>query len=394
MSETRAMESAKGVLLLTKEPDTARAVTSALEGARRLVSAGICRTLREMVAELERHPAAAALVDIDPDPSRMLAEMAPIVGRFADVRFIVLSKELRSDLILEAMQVGTRHFLAKSLIPDDLANVLKRLVPTSRGRRGDRGSLITVLSASGGCGATTLTINLANELGIAASSPSLVVDMDCNYGAVAACLGISGEYGLADVLSREGDIDDELVATTTITHSPSLHVLLSPAGVNPFDPAPLQYDRLDVATDIFRFTYAHTVVDAARVPMPVATSLASASSLVLLVFQLNIKDVAMARAMLGGLNRRGISSQAVVPLVNRYHKRRHMIGLEEAQKALGTGVRHVSNDFRSAMRSVNYGQPLAQVAPRSPMRRDIRGMAIEFIKANSEQVRGATKVEK
>jgi Flp pilus assembly CpaE family ATPase len=211
---------------------------------------------------------------------------------------------------------------------------------------------------------------------------------------VAGYLGISGQYGLADVLSRQGQIDDELVISTAVAYSPRLHVLLSPASVSPSDPPPLQYDRLETALEVFQLAYGHTVIDAARVPLDVAASLATASRLALLVLQLNIKDLARARAILGALNRRGVPSETVVPLVNRYHRHRHMVGLEEAQKALATSVRRVSNDFASAMRSANYGQPLAQVAPRSSLRRDLQGLALEFVRSHSREPRGGMEVRK
>ncbi|KKL08476.1 hypothetical protein LCGC14_2575470, partial [marine sediment metagenome] len=219
----------------------------------------------------------------------------------------------------------------------------------------------------------------ANELGNKAASPALVVDMDCVYGAVASCLGLSGDYGLADILSYDGQIDDELIVSTATVYSPALHVLLSPASVDHTDPAALNYDRLASALDAFQLAYYHTVLDAARVPMSMAAALASASKLTLLVLQLNVKDLANARAMLDVLTRHGIESEVVMPLANRYHKRNQMITLEEAEKALGIPVRRVCNDFASASRSINYGQPLAEAAPRSSLRRELQGLAVQLV---------------
>ena len=85
--------------------------------------------------------------------------------------------------------------------------------------------------------------------------------------------------------------------------------------------------------------------------------------------------------MLSALGKRGVSPDRIVLLVNRYRSRKSMITLKEAQTALGEiRLECVRNDFSGATRCINYGQPLEQVAPRSPLRRDRRviiGRAIE-----------------
>ena len=381
------MDGANGVLLVAKDPETVRAVTSALGSGKRPTLAKVCGDLPELTAQLEQSPAGIVVVDIDPAPRRALVELGPIVGRFSDTRFVVLSRELQSDLLLEAMQIGARHFLVKASIGADLTDVLRRLMPTGRTRTGGHGSLITVFSAGGGCGVTTLAINLANELGLEVSSPALVVDMDCAYGAVGSCLGLSGQYGLTDVLDHHGQIDEELVISTALVYSPSLHVLLSPASVNYSDPAPLHYDRLESALEAFRSAYYHTVIDAARVGMDVAAGLASASDATLLVFQLNVKELTTTRALLEALTRRGVPAESIMPVANRYRRRGRTIEMAEAQNALGRPITPICSDFFTALRSINYGQPLAQTAPRSPLRRELQGLASRLVNSHAKGAR-------
>ncbi len=109
-----------------------------------------------------------------------------------------------------------------------------------------------------------------------------------------------------------------------------------------------------------------------------------ASTVTLLVFQLTVKDLRLARAMLAGLAERGISTDSILLLANRYCKRKSMISPAEASRAFADQPVHcVSNDFRSAIRSLNYGQPIARVAKRSRLRRDIRQLAKNLAKAHA-----------
>ncbi len=371
------MDPSGGILLLTAEPGTVEKVAAALNGSERFACAGTCSTLADLRSALNEYHFGTALIDLDPKPQEMLRELGDVVGQFPDLRIVVMAEEMQSDLLLAAMQIGARHFLIKKSIGSELMPVLERLARAAPSGSMAAGSMVTVLSAGGGCGATTIAINIANELACKASSPSLVVDMDAAYGAVSSYLGLTGEYGLADVLRHDGRIDEELVVSAASVFSPFLHVLLSPVSVDPISPVALNFTRLGAAIDAFRVAYRHTVVDAGRVSVEVAAALAGASKLTLLVLQMNLKDLTCARNMLLALARQGVSEDAVLPIVNRYHRRNKIIGLEDARKALGVPFRQLTNDYSSALRSINMGQPLAQAAPRASLRRELQRLAVE-----------------
>ncbi len=379
------MSSRHGLLLVTDEPETATSVSAALEQNGGFATEGVCQNLEQLLTYLEPARPAAVLVDIDPGPGWMLTSLEPIITRLVSTRFIVLSTARRDDLMLEAMQVGARHFMVKDAIPSELVGVLHRLIPNGAGKIRKRGGIITILSASGGCGATTLAVNLANELHLEGSEAALLVDMDCCYGAVAGYLGLDGQYGLADVLADRGRIDSQLVHSTALSYSEGLHALMSPASTNPVEPAPLEYLHLGDALDAFKRAYRYTVIDAPRLPIEVAATLAGASEATLIIFQLTVKDIRLALSLLSALTERGVSMDRLAPLANRYRKRHTMITLKDAESALGGVTPEViSNDFASAILSMNYGQPLAQAAPRSSLRRDIRNLAAKLSEVYSD----------
>ena len=365
------------MLLMTRERDTERAVDLALENTPQVARQfGVCPDLRELQKRLENRQAAVALVDADPQPMMTLAGVEPLVRRFPNTRFVVLCREPRGDVLDEAMQVGARRCVNKQSLVSDLPPVLRRLLQDVSTVGGPGGSIVTVLSASGGCGCTTVAINLADELRLASGKETLLIDMDRFYGAIATYLGVQGNYGVVDVLAQRGTIDAQLVSTTALTSSQGLHVLLSPATVNFADPLPMPYDQLDVAMSACRQAYGYTVVDAPRMPMDVAATLAQSSALTLIVFELAVIDIRCARAMLTALLDLRVPRERIAFVLNRYRKRGTMITYEEAQKALdGMTIRKLSNDFEGTLRSINLGQTLSQAAPRSDLRKDLRDLA-------------------
>jgi pilus assembly protein CpaE len=328
-----------------------------------------------MMDSLQHAPPLAVILDLDPAPVERLAWADRILAHDADMPVIALADSGGDDLVYRAMETGVRYLLRKRRIPARLGAALERLVSPSPGPQA-AGAVTTVLSASGGCGATTIAVNLANELQLENSRATLLVDLDPAYGAVATYLGLHGEFGVADVLARDDGIDAELIRSTTSGYSETMDALISPVSVAPDRPARLNYANLEAMLDACKSAYAHTVIDAPRVHPEIAARLARASRATLLVFQLNVKDLRLAKAMLRGLIDNGVEPGRILPCASRYKKRAPMITLSDGTAMLGCeSVEWVSNDYRNAIRSLNFGQLLNQVAPRSSLRRDVQRLA-------------------
>jgi pilus assembly protein CpaE len=235
---------------------------------------------------------------------------------------------------------------------------------------------VTILSAGGGCGATTLAINLAHELHLLCTQPSLLIDLDCAYGAAAGYLGIAAKYGIADVLADGDRIDGHLIRSTAVPHTDHLHLLASPATVdfeNPLQPA---FQHLSRVLQKGKDTYMHCVVDAPRVPMEVAALLSNASVMTYIVLEMTVENIRVARAQFMGLTARGVPADRILPLVSRYRGRREMITMEDAQQAIGClRLAPLSNDYKGVLSSINYGKLLAETSPRSALRADIQNLA-------------------
>lgn len=378
------MSMRSGVLLMTADPKVASAVTKALAANGHMLSASPVRDPRELLVRLQSEPTPVALIDLDPQPRAVLADLERIVERFPATRFVALSESLESALLLEAMHAGVRRVMAKEAISAELATVLNRLSPHDGGSAAAAGQVITILSAGGGCGATTIAANLAAELASAAAggttvNPVLLIDLDSIYGALATYFGLAPQYAIDHILKYDGARDMELVRSTATVHSPQIHVLASPASTRPSRPQLLDYGLLPELVTMAARAYRHIVIDAPRLEPDVMAKLVMGSARVLLVFQLNVKDLRIARTMLDALDEHGVSRSHVIGLANRFAKR-PAISVEDAGKVLdGVEVKCIRNDYPSALEGLNYGKPLLQVAPRSPLRRDLQELAAALV---------------
>jgi pilus assembly protein CpaE len=381
-----ASESMK-IAISTTDLATVEAVKRALPNSSDL--AYVCRHVSELISRLKHAPVAVALVDIDANPERILRELASVAERYPHLRLAVVSGIRDDGLLVSAMQAGARHVFLKQTIAVELPAVLPRLLQAG-GDAATEGLIVTVLSASGGCGATTVAVNLANELSLMSAGQALIVDMDASYGSVATYLGVEGSYSVADVLARgAGEVDAELIRTSAIVHSDKLHALISPASVDFSNPKPLNNENLPDLLDACQRAYEHTVIDAPRVTMETAATLARASRMTLIVFQLMIKDIRTVLSMVAALKDRGVSLASVSPIANRYRKRTPTISVQDGQKALGElSLKCTSNDFGATIKSLNFGQPLAKIAPRSVFRKELADLASSLVRRTSKGAEG------
>ncbi len=376
------------VLLLTQEKEIAAAVHEALETGSVRGTASVCRNLTELKTRLSNPTAGAecsiAVVDIDVEPQRTLFELGRVVAVNPHTRFVVISKEFDERLVLQAMQAGARHFLRKSAIGAELSTVLARLLTHGAETSRQLGEVISVFGSSGGCGATMVAINLANELRMAAARPVLIVDLDNHYGSVATYLGIGGKYGIAHVLNREGTIDRDLIETSTVSVAPGFDVLLSPAAAQADSGLAMNYDNLLRVLDVCRESHAYVFVDAPRLPRQVIADLSSVSRLAVLVLQLTVRDVAFARSLVAFLTERGMAREKILALANRVRRRGPLLRVVDTQRALGIKPLYcIRSDWHKALKSVNQGQPLANIARRSGLRRDLCKIAAQVQRGTS-----------
>jgi pilus assembly protein CpaE len=358
------------IVVATKQADFAKKIEQALNSNRHVSLSSTCDSLPELRACLESSKIPIAVVDIDPGPQKILCELDQLVQLFPETKFTVASSTSNKKLIIEAMQAGARHFMHKKFLEAELDRVLERLLVNAARNGLDIGTIMTVFSASGGCGATTVSLNLANELRLRYSKPVLAVDLDNHYGAVSHYLGITSKYGIADVLDQTDRIDSQLIASSSASYKNNFDVLISSSGISN-GAGRIKYTNLSKVLEACKEAYKYTVVDAPRVSRNVMKQLANSSRIIVVVFQPNVKDIKSAKSMLSALKEFGVSSEKIFPLVNKFRRRAPMVPFEEIQRNFGSNrLYRMRSDFKRIVNCVNRGEPLSELAPRSAVRKD------------------------
>ncbi len=365
------------IFLVTQDPQTIEHVTAVSQNGSPIELDAVLPDISAVDAYLKTSGVTAGIVDIDPDGKETLGQLEASIRTRPNVCTVVVSQDITQDMILLAMEAGARHFLQKGSLQKDLSAVMNRLL-NHPGTKTQNGSVLTVFSAGGGCGATTVALNLAMEMRMSTAKPVLMIDLDRFYGAAAAYLDIQAKYGIDDVLAFDGKIDSNLIQSSSFAYMDDFHVLLSSTETRARSVS-MDAANLKAVVEACRLTYAYTVIDAPRLDEKTVRTLSELSDFTIVVFQLTLKDLKYARSIFSTFKRMGLAEQKIIPLANRFQKRGALINADDGQKVLGVkNMYHIRSDWRNAMHCQNKGKTLAEAAPRSKMRKDFLKLVSEI----------------
>ena len=358
------------IFLLSRDPETIESVKRVAQNGSPIEVDAVFSDVAAAETYLKSSGVTAGLVDIDPNGKESLTRLESLVAAHPHLCAVVLSQEISQELILRAMEAGARHYLQKGTIQRDLSGVMSRLLSQVQ-MRGRQGSVLTVFSAGGGCGATTVALNLAMEMRMSTGKPALLIDLD-------RCTGRRRLPDLKEPL-RVGRcvvftaIDSNLIRSSSCSYLEDFHVLLSPAGKRGLGtpPGPIPSETLRSVLQACRQAYGYTVIDAPRLDEETVKCLSELSDFTIVVFQMTLKDLKHARSILSTIKETGVPEQKIIPLVNRFERRGAPIKPEDGRKVLGIETLYrIRSDWRNAMNCQTKGKTLAEAAPRSKMRKD------------------------
>ena len=307
--------------------------------------------------------ATAVLIDLDSETAEGLAALREVGRRCPGVRALVASSAREPELILQAMRAGATDFLSLPLDPMALAESLART--TSRAAveaapTGHRGRVISFLGAKGGCGATTVAVNVA--VGVCRSAAEsrrsvVLLDLDAPGGDVAAMLKLEQAYSLTDVAASLHRLDMDLLSSMSMRHDSGL-ICLGAAG-DAGKPAAAAAPDPDQMTGIVSFLRDHfdLVVLAGGSLGEADMAAVNQAHLVHMVTTLDFLALRRAQGMIGRLREYGVTGDSLRVIVNRV-ERGADLSVSDAHQALDAAVAcSIPDDPRAAQQAVNEGVP-------------------------------------
>jgi len=298
---------------------------------------------------------------------------------------VLVRRRLDTSTLKEALRAGVREVVKV----DDLTGLTEACeasLELTRQVRGDSGEseaidaglgrLITVFSAKGGCGKTTVSTNLAATLAKLGRRVCLV-DLDLAFGDVAIALQLFPDRGIADLAARSGRLDRKSVAGAVTSHSTNLDTLLAP--VEPGAAENVSADLVSELLKILKGMYDVVIVDTPPAFTDQVLTAFDASDHMALLTTLDIPALKNLKLSLETLDLLGYSRDRFHIVLNRADSK---VGLsiEDVQKTLQLPIAALLPSSRAVPAAINRGVPIVHDAPNHPVSAAIRKLADSLLR--------------
>ena len=314
--------------------------------------------------------------DISLDSACELAERERIDR--PELGVILLRHRLDVTALAQALRSGVRE-VVQADDQNALADAVRRSHAltqqlTGHGTQvgGRDGKVITVFSAKGGVGKTTMSTNLAVYLA-SVGAKTLLVDLDLMFGDVAISLQLQPHGTVRDVVAMSGHLDDQGVQSVVTRHEESgLDVIAAPP-----DPADAERVPSHVVIELLRVArgqYDYVIVDTPPSFTEHVLAAFDVSDLTVLIATLDIPAVKNLRIAINTLDTLGASKEARTIVLNRSDAK---VGLkpDDVETALKTEISANVPNSLTVPASVNRGVALILDDPRNPVSLAIRDLA-------------------
>jgi pilus assembly protein CpaE len=240
------------------------------------------------------------------------------------------------------------------------------------------GTVIAVVSASGGCGKTFFAANLAYYLQTRFRKRTCLIDLDLQFGELSTALRLKPRYTLHDLLSPDADEEDLVhrIEEHLEHHESGIHLLAAPE--EPVDADAIDAGGVARVIQAARSQFDYVIVDT---PAALSESVLVALEHAEQVFALATLDLPSVRnlgVMLTTLKQLKVPEEGINLLLNKVEPD---AGIDVARvvKYFPQGFSMVIPYGREVNRSLNMGQPVLAYAPRGEVSRALeRGLSETF----------------
>ena len=336
----------------------------------------------ESLHAIERHIPDAIVVDLAPSIDASIQTLRHVATAWPDLPVLVLPPE-GGELAARALVVSDHiEIVARPLRPWTIASALSRLVPngayseptTQRVASPARGRIIAVIGSKGGVGTTTFAVNLAVQMKLSSGKRVSIVDLNIEQGDVALATDLISPRSITDLI-REGDrLSPELVSSYLVEHGSGIRVLPAPPRPTGAIVDPSAARRVIGAVAA---TSDYAIVDLPRGLAPLQRTALQSADWVLVVVSNDVASLKNARFLIDAIGDLEKGPNQCHVVVNRVTERGGL-DLGDCERALGRRALAELPYDDQLQASWTEGQPITQIATKSPYSRALTELATTF----------------
>lgn len=292
-----------------------------------------------------------------------------------DMKLVLAVDRWRATSLRDTVRTGALDIVRLPVSDSDLRDAIEQLleigppVPVAplprNGPPDGRGTVIAVVSATGGCGKTFLATNVAYHLQSQLQKRTCLIDLDLQFGELSTALRLKPRYTIRDLVSFD-DADDEELARRfedyLERHESGVFVLAGPE--EPADADAIEASHVTRVLDAARSRFDYVIVDTPAALSEAVLVAVEQADQVLSLATLDLPSVRNLGVLLATLKKLKVPSERVKLILNKVEPD---VGIDAArvEKYFPQGFAMTIPYGREVNRSLNMGQPALAYAPRS-----------------------------
>ncbi|MEV0720360.1 P-loop NTPase [Asanoa sp. NPDC050611] len=338
---------------------------------------GRVEDLRRLLGDLPGEP----LVVFGPTtPATVALEVAAQQRLHRPALGVVLLRErLDLETMGQALRAGVREAVdahdataVRSACSRSLEVSRQLSVGTAAPSAAAEARIVTVFSAKGGCGKSTLATNLAVCLADGGRRRVCLVDLDLAFGDVGIMLQLAPDRGIADVVASRDRIDAGLVRAMLTSYAPGVDVLLAPVG-------PTEAERIDRDLVVAVLAAVRTMADYVVIDTPAhftegVLAALDVTDVPVLVATPDVPALKNLRIAMDMLDLLGLGKDNRLVVLNRSDAKVGLSGADIERVLQSRTSAHIPSS-RDVPISINRGTPIVVEKPGHPVSKAIRDLA-------------------
>ena len=365
-------------VIVDSDPEARAAIRRALAAVPSVALVGEYEDAAEAALKAPGGRPDVMIVEVPADPTRgdgwSAAAVERLARRLPETAILATTASGAAEAVVQIMRAGALDVVRRPVEPRELAAALDKLA-RFRGRpvQRRRGRVTAVFSSKGGLGATTLAVNLGVCLAEHAAAKSvLLLELDTRHSDVVTFLDLRPRYSILDVFESLERMDESLLQGLMIKHASGLWVLPGPAQI---ERGYLAAEQVQSGLDLLRGHFDHVVLDLRHDVDPGTIAALEAADTVLFLTNLNVSALRSGAAALAAFRHLGLDLKKVKVVVMRDGTGED-VTVKHARETLGLPVYwKTPSEYGPVVASINSGQPVVTVAPRSKFAKNVRQLS-------------------
>ncbi len=317
-----------------------------------------------------QHKPEMVIIVLSPNPEQGLGLLRKMRAGFTGY-LLAVGQVSESKMILRALHDGADHYLDEAELESGLEAVLARL-ENKQANVNPTGQLLALLSTSGGCGASTLAVNIAAVLAKDFQRCCLV-DLKPGRGDLASLLDLKPGFNLADLCLNVARLDRAIFDKVLVRNNDGVHLLAAPQTFG--DTRIVTSQGVQQSLTMARKFYTHVVVDLEDCFHEEQLTALRQASVIMLVTRLDFTALRNARRILNHLEELNLPRNRIRFVINRYGQANEL-PVSDAEAALGEPLTHfIPDDAKTINLANNAGVPAVLKYPSAKVSQCIAKLA-------------------